>query len=76
LDTSPDMFKLITEMEKYKSIIENIKECYFEVDLKGNFTFFNDSVLKLLGYSRDELLGLNYKKSLKGLIQFMKLLSH
>ena len=61
LDTSPDMFKLITEMEKYKSIIENIKECYFEVDLKGNFTFFNNSVLKLLGYSRDELLGLNYK---------------
>ncbi len=61
MDTSPDMFKLITEMEKYKSIIENIKECYFEVDLKGNFTFFNDSVLKLLGYSRDELLGLNYK---------------
>ncbi len=55
------MFKLITEMEKYKSIIENIKECYFEVDLKGNFTFFNNSVLKLLGYSRDELLGLNYK---------------
>ena len=61
MDTSPDMFKLITEMEKYKSIIENIKECYFEVDLKGNFTFFNDSVLKLLGYSREELLGLNYK---------------
>ncbi len=61
MDTSPDMIKLITEMEKYKSIIENIKECYFEVDLKGNFTFFNDSVLKLLGYSRDELLGLNYK---------------
>ncbi len=61
MDTSPDMFKLITEMEKYKSIIENIKECYFEVDLKGNFTFFNNSVLKLLGYSRDELLGLNYK---------------
>ena len=61
MDTSPDMFNLITEMEKYKSIIENIKECYFEVDLKGNFTFFNDSVLKLLGYSREELLGLNYK---------------
>jgi len=61
LDTSPDTLKLITEMEKYKSIIDNIKECYFEVDLKGNFTFFNDSVLKLLDYSRDELLGLNYK---------------
>lgn len=55
------MFKLVTELEKYKSIIDNIKEGYFEVDLKGNFTFFNDSVCKLLGYSREELLGLNYK---------------
>ncbi|MFX0041788.1 MAG: PAS domain S-box protein [Candidatus Hodarchaeota archaeon] len=61
MDTSPDISKLFTDLEKYKSIIDNIKECYFEVDLKGNFTFFNDSVCNLLGYSREELLGLNYK---------------
>ena len=61
VETSRRMIKLIFEMEKYKSLINNIKECYFEVDLKGNFTYFNDSLQKLTGYSRDELIGLNYR---------------
>ena len=30
--------------EKYRTILENIQEGYFEVDLAGNFTFFNDSL--------------------------------
>ncbi len=46
---------------KFLQIIDSIKECYFEVDLRGNFTFFNESLRKLLGYSKEELLGLNYK---------------
>jgi len=47
--------------DKFIQIIENIKECYFEVDLKGTFTYFNDSLCKLTGYSREEMLGLSYK---------------
>ncbi len=47
--------------DKFIQIIENIKECYFEVDLKGTFTYFNESLCKVTGYSRDELLGLNFK---------------
>ncbi|TKJ21026.1 MAG: hypothetical protein CEE43_11195 [Promethearchaeota archaeon Loki_b32] len=46
---------------KFLQIIESIKECYFEVDLKGNFTYFNNSMCELTGYSREELFGLNYK---------------
>jgi len=45
--------------EKYRSILENIQEGYFEVDLAGNFTFLNDSVCRVLGYSREELIGMN-----------------
>ncbi|MFH0998712.1 MAG: PAS domain S-box protein [Pseudomonadota bacterium] len=45
--------------EKYRTILESIEEAYFEVDLKGNFTFFNDSLSIILGYSRDELMGKN-----------------
>jgi diguanylate cyclase (GGDEF)-like protein/PAS domain S-box-containing protein len=45
--------------EKYRSILENIQEGYFEVDLAGNFTFLNDSVCRVLGYSREELMGMN-----------------
>jgi len=47
--------------DKFILIIENIKECYFEVDLKGTFTYFNESLCKVTGYSREQLLGLNYK---------------
>ncbi|MFX1572234.1 MAG: PAS domain S-box protein [Promethearchaeota archaeon] len=53
--------KLKESEEKYRGILENIKESYFEVDLKGNITFFNDSLSELIGYSRNELMGLNYK---------------
>ncbi len=45
--------------ERYRSILENIEDGYFEVDLAGNFTFFNDSICRMLGYSRDELMGMN-----------------
>jgi len=45
--------------QKYRTILESIDESYFEVDIAGNFTFFNDSLSKSLGYSNDELLGMN-----------------
>ncbi|MDM7985751.1 MAG: EAL domain-containing protein [Smithella sp.] len=48
--------------EKYRSILENIQEAYFEVDLHGNFTFFNNSLCKTTGCSREELFGANYKQ--------------
>ncbi|HPA16037.1 MAG TPA: PAS domain S-box protein, partial [Desulfobacterales bacterium] len=48
--------------EKYRNILETIREGYFEVDLAGNFTFFNDSVCRMSGFSRDELMGMNYSR--------------
>ncbi|MFB3926145.1 MAG: PAS domain S-box protein [Syntrophales bacterium] len=48
--------------EKYRGIIENMDEGYHEVDLAGNFTFFNEAFRKMMGYSREELLGMNYRK--------------
>lgn len=48
--------------DKFLQIINTIKEGYFEVDLKGKFTFFNESLLMLTGYSREELFGLSYKQ--------------
>jgi diguanylate cyclase (GGDEF)-like protein/PAS domain S-box-containing protein len=53
---------LIQSEEKYRSILENIQEGYFEVDLVGNFTFLNDSVCRVLGYSREELIGMNNRQ--------------
>jgi len=44
--------------ERYRTILENIEDGYYEVDLHGNFTFFNDSLRRMLGYSREEMLGM------------------
>ncbi|MCG8552642.1 MAG: PAS domain S-box protein [Desulfobacterales bacterium] len=46
--------------EKYRSIIENTNNGYYEVDLKGRLTFFNDSLAVILGYSVQELQGMDY----------------
>ena len=45
--------------EKYRNILENINEGYYEVDLTGSFTFFNDSMCRILGYPKEELMGMN-----------------
>jgi PAS domain S-box-containing protein len=54
--------KLREQDEKYRTIIENIEEGFFEVDLSGNFTFFNNSVCNITGYSAGELLGMNNRE--------------
>ena len=45
--------------EKYRTILENIEDGYYEVDLAGHLTFFNDSLCRMLGYPGDELIGMN-----------------
>lgn len=46
---------------KYRGILANIADGYYEADLYGNLTFFNDSLCEILGYSRSELMGMNYR---------------
>lgn len=48
--------------EKYRTILESIEEGCFETDIDGNLTFFSNPFLIILGYSRDELLGVNTAK--------------
>jgi PAS domain S-box-containing protein len=47
--------------EKYRSIIETMENGYYEVDLSGNLTFFNQPLANILGYSAKEMLGLNFR---------------
>ena len=47
--------------ERYRTMLEEMEEGYYEVDAAGNFTFVNDAMTRILGYSRDELIGMNYK---------------
>jgi PAS domain S-box-containing protein len=54
---------MIPEVEQqYRRILNNIEELYYEVDLSGNLTFSNDSMSKISGYSKDELIGMNNRQ--------------
>jgi len=43
------------------TILENIQEGYYEVDLAGNYTFFNSFMSKIFGYTKEEMMGMNYR---------------
>ncbi len=45
--------------EKYQSILADIEEFYYETDLRGSLTFFNDAACNIIGYTREELQGKN-----------------
>ena len=45
--------------EKCQAIIDNIEDGYYEVDLDGHFTDFNDAMTRIAGRSRQELMGMN-----------------
>ena len=53
---------LYASEEKYRNILEQIEEGYYEVDLAGNFTFFNNRVSQILGYSAEELKSMNNRQ--------------
>jgi len=48
--------------ERYRSILESVEDGYYEVDIAGNFTFFNDSMCQILGYSKEEMMGMNNRQ--------------
>ena len=46
--------------ERYRRIVETTPDGYYELDIAGNFTFFNDAMCDLLGYSRVEMTDMNH----------------
>lgn len=48
--------------EKHRTILEQMEDSYFEVDLGGHITFVNSSTCRNLGYSEEELIGMSYKQ--------------
>jgi PAS domain S-box-containing protein len=47
--------------KRYRTVLDEIGDAYFEVDLRGTFTFVNDQMTRHLQYSKEELLRMNYK---------------
>ena len=61
-----NQLRLMESDKKYREIIENIEDGYFEVDLQGNYTYINDYISRYLGISKNELLGKSYSSYLDG----------
>jgi PAS domain S-box-containing protein len=53
--------KLKESEQKYRTILEEMGDGYFETDLAGNLTFVNDALIRILGYSTEELIGMNFR---------------
>ena len=46
--------------ERYDAFMEEVNDGFYETDIHGNFTYFNNALCKVLGYSRDEIKGNNF----------------
>jgi PAS domain S-box-containing protein len=51
--------QLIKSEEKYRSLVENASDAIYLRDFEGNFKDANESMFKMTGYSKEELLKLN-----------------
>jgi PAS domain S-box-containing protein len=47
--------------ERYRTLLDEIEECYYEIDLAGNFTFVNNAICRQFGYTKEELIGINFR---------------
>jgi len=45
--------------DRYRDLLENAIDMVYTRDLKGNFTSVNRTTVRVLGYTRQELLGMN-----------------
>jgi PAS domain S-box-containing protein len=47
--------------ERYRNILENIQDGYYEVDLKGKITFTNDAMSRIMGHTQEDMLRHSYR---------------
>ncbi|MCX6561362.1 MAG: PAS domain S-box protein [Candidatus Aminicenantes bacterium] len=45
--------------ERFREVLENIEEGYYETDLKGRFVFVNEAMLRIIGLPRESLVGID-----------------
>ncbi|MDJ0780822.1 MAG: PAS domain S-box protein [Desulfosarcinaceae bacterium] len=48
--------------QKYRKILEEINDAFFEVDLSGTLTFCNRAFCDLVGYGMDEIRGMDFRE--------------
>lgn len=54
--------ELAKSEEKYKSIVDNLNDCLYQLDIDYNFTYLTKQITNILGYEPEELLGTNFRE--------------
>jgi PAS domain S-box-containing protein len=49
------------QKDRYRVLIEDVADGFYEVDLKGNFKFFNNALCRIFGYSRQKIQNSNFQ---------------
>ncbi len=49
------------QKDRYRVLIEDVADGFYEVDLKGNFKFFNDALCRIFGYPRPKIQNSNFQ---------------
>jgi diguanylate cyclase (GGDEF)-like protein/PAS domain S-box-containing protein len=52
---------LLESKARCVSILESIRDAFYEVDLKGNLVLVNGAFCRMLGYTQQELINRNYR---------------
>ncbi len=47
---------------RIRTMFETLEDGYYETDLPGYFTYINQSMSRILGYTKEELIGMRYKE--------------
>jgi PAS domain S-box-containing protein len=54
------------QQDRYRVLIEEVEDGFYEADLKGVFLFFNNALCRIFGYPRDEIQNRNYQEFMDG----------
>ena len=49
------------QKDRYRVLIEDVADGFYEVDLHGNFRFFNDALCRIFGYPRKQIQNRNFR---------------
>lgn len=54
------------QKDRYRVLIEDVADGFYEVDLHGNFKFFNDALCRIFGYPRKQIENRNFRAFMDG----------
>ena len=63
LTGDPRITEAFRETERFRAILDQIEDGCSVVDLRGNFLFVNDAFCRIFGFTRQHILGQNFRIS-------------